>query len=97
MEALKRTGRTNVSPPNAYGSTIHEMGHYLDDDLFRKSMKENGFDLSESFDKYSGSISAYATSNPQEYVAESFTAYWKGETDILDPNLVKIFEGTKKK
>ena len=97
IEALKRTGRTNVSPPNAYGSTIHEMGHYLDDDLFRKSMEDNDFDLSESFDKYSGSISAYATSNPQEYVAESFTAYWKGETDILDPNLVKIFEGTKKK
>ena len=97
MEALKRTGRTNVNPPDAYGSTIHEMGHYLDDELFRKSFRENGFDLSESFERFSGNISAYATSNTQEYVAESFAAYWKGETDILDPNLVKIFEGAKKK
>ena len=97
LEALKRTGRTNVFAPDAYGSTIHEMGHYLDDQLFRKAFKEKGFDLSASFEKYSGGISGYATATQQEYIAESFAAYWKGETDILDPNLIDIFKGLRKK
>ena len=97
LEALKRTGRTNVFAPDAYGSTIHEMGHYLDDQIFRKAFKEKGFDLSASFEKYSGGISGYATATQQEYIAESFAAYWKGETDILDPDLVDIFKGLRKK
>ena len=97
LEALKRTGRTNVFAPDAYGSTIHEMGHYLDDQIFRKAFKEKGFDLSESFEKYSGNISAYATATQQEYVAESFSAYWKGETDTLDPKLVDIFRSLRRK
>ncbi|MBO5955891.1 MAG: hypothetical protein J6Q10_03735 [Clostridia bacterium] len=97
LEALKRTGRTNVFAPDAYGSTIHEMGHYLDDQIFRKTFKEKKFDLAASFEKYSGSVSAYATATPNEYVAESFAAYWKNETDILDPDLVDIFRELKKK
>ena len=97
LEALKRTGRTNVFAPDAYGSTIHEMGHYLDDQIFRKAFKEKGFNLSASFEKYSGGISGYATATQQEYIAESFAAYWKGETDILDPDLVDIFKGLRKK
>ena len=97
LEALKRTGRTNVFAPDAYGSTIHEMGHYLDDQIFHKAFKEKGFDLSSSFEKYSGGISGYATATQQEYIAESFAAYWKGETDILDPDLVDIFKGLRKK
>ena len=97
VQALKATGRTNVNEPDAYGSMVHELGHYLDDRVFKKAEKEIGFDLSSSFEKYSGKISAYATSNTQEYVAESFAAYWNGEEDIIDPELVKIFERSKKK
>lgn len=97
VQALKETGRTNVNEPDAYGSMVHELGHYLDDRVFKKAEKEIGFDLSSSFEKYSGKISAYATSNKQEYVAESFAAYWNGEEDIIDPELVKIFERSKKK
>ena len=96
VQALKATGRTNVNEPDAYGSMVHELGHYLDDRVFKKAEKEIGFDLSSSFEKYSDKISAYATSNKQEYVAESFAAYWNGEEDILDPELVKIFERSKK-
>lgn len=96
MTALKNTGRTNVSPPDAYGSTIHELGHYLDDHLFRSAMKDASFDLGASFEKYSTGISAYATADRNEYVAESFTAYWFGEHDRLDPGLVDIFRRTQK-
>ena len=96
MTALKNTGRTNVSPPDAYGSTIHELGHYLDDRLFRSAMKDTGFDLGASFEKYSTGISAYATADRNEYVAESFTAYWFGEHDRLDPELVSIFRRAQK-
>lgn len=97
LKALKKTGRTNVSKPDAYGSMVHELGHYLDDRLFTKAVKESGFDMASSFSKYAENVSAYATSNRQEYVAESFTAYWFGETSELDPELVKIFERLKKK
>lgn len=96
MTALKNTGRTNVSPPDAYGSTVHELGHYLDDRLFRSAMKDAGFDLGASYEKYSTGISAYATADRNEYVAESFTAYWFGEHDRLDPGLVDIFRRTQK-
>ncbi len=95
LKALKTTGRTNVFEPDAYGTTIHELGHYLDDQIFTKAAKESGLDITESFNNYSGKISAYATSSRQEYVAESFAAYWKGEKDIIDPKLFDLFERLK--
>nr|DAS59541.1 MAG TPA: minor capsid protein [Caudoviricetes sp.] len=95
LKALKNTGRTNVFEPDAYGTTIHELGHYLDDQIFTKAAKELGLDMAESFNNYSGKISAYATSSRQEYVAESFAAYWKGEKDIIDPKLFDLFERLK--
>jgi SPP1 gp7 family putative phage head morphogenesis protein len=95
LKALKNTGRTNVFEPDAYGTTIHELGHYLDDQIFTKAAKESGVDITESFNNYSGKISAYATSSRQEYVAESFAAYWKGEKDIIDPKLFDLFERLK--
>lgn len=95
LKALKNTGRTNVFEPDAYGTTIHELGHYLDDQIFTKAAKESGLDMAESFNNYSGKISAYATSSRQEYVAESFSAYWKGEKDIIDPKLFDLFERLK--
>ena len=95
-EALKASGRSNVSGADPYGTMVHEIGHYLDDMLFRKEMKARGFDLSDSYASYSKNISAYAAETANEYVAESFLAYWKGERDNLDPDLIAIFEGTRK-
>ena len=96
LTALRNTGRTNVSPPDAYGSTVHELGHFLDDRLFRKTMKDAGFDLRASFDRYATGISAYATADLNEYVAESFTAFWLGEEDKVDPDLARIFREAQK-
>ena len=80
---------------------IHEMGHALHDKIFWKYGKTtknpNGIDFAESMSKYGGNISGYAISNHREYIAESFAAYYCGEADKLDPEIVKMFEGAKKK
>ena len=96
VEALKASGRANVSGGDPYGTMVHELAHYLDDTLFRRVFKEAGFDLRSSYEQFSVNVSAYATESNQEYVAESFLAYWNGETDRLDPKLVEIFEGARK-
>lgn len=96
LTALKTTGRSNVSGGKVYETIVHEMGHYLDDTVFRGKYKEAGFDLRESYEKYAQGVSAYSTSSKEEYVAESFLSYWIGETDNLDPNLIKIFKGARK-
>lgn len=96
LEALLKTGRTNVGGINAGDTVMHEMGHFLDDSIFGLQKTSSSFDLKSSMGKYAGGISGYATANSAEYVAESFTAWAKGETDILDPELIKIFEGATK-
>lgn len=96
LRAMKQSGRTNVSEADAYGTFVHEIGHYLDDTVFRAEMRARGFDLRESYQNYSESVSAYATESNQEYIAESFLAFWKGERDNLDPALISIFEDTQK-
>lgn len=97
LNALKETKRATVSMADTYGSAVHELGHYLDDRVFRKAMKDRAFDLSASFEKYSSKISAYATASTNEYVAESFASYWIGETGRIDPELEKIFKELQKK
>lgn len=96
-QALLDTGRTNVHAVDIKGTIIHEMGHMLDAEVFKLQKTNSTFDLKGSMEKYADGISAYATDSTMEYVAESFAAYWSGEIDILDPNLVKIFEGARKK
>lgn len=99
LKALKKSGVQCFSQTKgldfAEATFIHESGHMLDDKMFRKMYKEKGFDVSASMAKYAGNISGYAVSSNAEYVAESFTAYWYGKTDILDPDLVDIFQGAR--
>ena len=104
IEALLGTGRQCVSQSYDFveASIIHECGHMLDDKMFRKVMKDTGSPLgvvgglSESMVKYGKGISGYSVSTVQEYIAESFTAWWYGETSIVDPELIKVFEEAKK-
>lgn len=94
VEALKASGRANVAT-DPYSIIVHELGHYLDDTMFRAEFKARGFDLSASFAEFARGVSGYATESTQEYVAESFLAYWNGETAGLDPALIDIFEGLR--
>jgi hypothetical protein len=103
LEAVLRTGRQCVSQSYDFveGTFVHESGHMLDDKLFRKVMKATDSPLSkmnaigESRAAFGGGISGYAVTDNNEYIAESFTAWWYGETDKLDPELVRIFEEAK--
>ena len=104
IEALVNSGRQVVaqSCEDFVESTIvHEMGHSLDNKVFRKYFKTStnmdGLDIGASMEKYAGKLSGYAVSQKEEYIAESFAAWWYGMTDVIDPELAKIFEGSMKK
>lgn len=94
--AMLESGRTNVNTVDTYGTIIHEMGHALDAEIFKFQNARNTFDIKASMQKYGSKISGYAVESTSEYVAESFAAYWKGETSILDPELLKMFEKYRK-
>lgn len=108
VETLLRTGRQCVSQSYDFfeASIVHEGGHMLDDKVFRKiydtifgtSGVYNGAGkyIAESRIKYGINISGYAIASNQEYIAESFCAWWYGETDILDPAIIKVFETAMK-
>lgn len=96
IDALERTGRATVSQSFSDSfeevTYAHELGHMLDDRLFRKS----GFDRKASFEQFAGGISAYATADVKEYMAESFSAFYAGELEHLDPDLVAMFRESMK-
>ena len=94
--AMLESGRTNVNTVDTYGTIIHEMGHALDAEIFKFQNARNTFDIKASMQKYGSKISGYAVESTSEYVAESFAAYCKGETSILDPELLKMFEKYRK-
>lgn len=111
LETLLRTGRQCVSQSYDFveGTFVHESGHMLDDKIFRKILTSkygSGYDtngrpkvanfLTASREKYGINISGYAVADNNEYIAESFTAWWFGETSILDPEIVSLFEGAMK-
>lgn len=109
LETLLRTKRQCVAQSYDFveGTFVHETGHMLEDKVFYKAYDSffgtkgvfdgKGKYLWQSMEKYGGNISAYAVTSPREYVAESFSAWWYGETSILDPKLVEVFEGTMRK
>lgn len=102
VEAIKSSGCANITLRKDFSGDyteatfVHEMGHMLDDKIFKLQTTRKSVDTKTSMEKYAGNISGYAATNTAEYVAESFTAWWYGYTDIVDPELVKIFEGGMK-
>lgn len=93
-EALKASlpsGRVTV-PDNFEDVINHEIGH-----IFEKMIKKNGeFESAiKKMPSYAKSISGYATTDPGEYIAESFSSYRKGE-NLIEPILETIFEKFRK-
>lgn len=101
ISALLETKRQAVSQTHDFmqGTFVHEMGHALDDKYVRRELRElyPGIDgvrdfLSQSRTTYGSHISGYAIEDGNEYIAESFTAWWYGEREKVDPVLSGVFE-----
>lgn len=89
VERYKAAGRSLVGDGSSKDYITHEMGHHIQWQLFdAKTINEIGADAK----KYAGKISGYATASKTEYFAESFAAYMKGQTDILDPKFVNFLD-----
>ncbi len=95
LGALKQSGRQVVaqSYPDRYAEATfnHELGHMLDDTVFKLSTMHKEI-VKAGRDRYAPGLSGYAVTDMREYVAESYCAYRMGEEALVDPALVVLFK-----
>ncbi len=85
----KNAGRSLVDGTTVEGMLKHELGHHVQWTLL--DVKTNNL-VGSRMSQFSPKISGYANSSKSEYLAESFSAYLKGEYDILDPEYVRFID-----
>ena len=90
--AYKRAGRSLVDAGSVRGAVTHEVGHHVQ--WTALDAKANNL-LGERMGEYAPKLSGYANANKSEYMAESFSAFRKGETKILDPEYVKALSNLR--
>lgn len=93
-EAYRTAGRSLVD--NSLGGMVtHEIGHHItySGDLNRAF---GAIQRADNWQPYAAHISGYANASFGEYCAESFTAYVNGERDILQPEMLAIFDGLRR-
>jgi len=73
----------------------HEIGHHIAYSVGRSDLMEIG--RSTDWKEYAIHISGYANQSFDEYIAESFNSYYRGETENLQPEIVEVFERLRKK
>lgn len=96
ISLLKVSKRTNVDP-NPQGIITHELGHAIQyNDFVKNATEEEKTYANGDWIKDAARISYYATTSPMEYFAEAFVAYLKGETNLINPKLLKYFKNIKK-
>ena len=94
VEKYIKAGRQLVAEDahdTAKAILCHEMGHHIQNRIINYS-KELFEIAQKGFDEYSLKISGYAAGSIGEYIAESFSAYKNGESGIIDPKLLGVFE-----
>ena len=82
----KNAGRALVGNGSVHDYIIHEMGHHVQWNVLDAKINNA---MGSSMSIYAPRISGYANASKSEYIAESFAAYIKGETKLLDPDFVK--------
>ena len=92
-KAYEFAGRSLVDN-SIEGMITHEIGHHLS--YMPEINKALSAVQNTDWEEYARHLSGYANHSFGEYVAESWTAYYNGETNLVQPELVKIFEGLKK-
>ena len=91
LKGSMKSGRAHVST-NINELLDHELGHALIRDIERS---ENYMTIQKKWSKFAPRISGEATLNINEYIAESFSAWRKGEK-IKDRELIKVFNALKR-
>jgi hypothetical protein len=86
VEASRLSGRATV-PKNVKEAIWHELGHSLEKPL--RGVTNYG-KIKEGFNVWAEKVSGYATADFDEYIAESFCAWNKGEA--IDPELIAGFK-----
>ncbi len=82
----KNAGRALVGNGSVHDYIIHEMGHHVQWNVLDAQINNA---MGSSMSIYAPKISGYANASKSEYIAESFAAYIKGETKLLDPDFIK--------
>lgn len=94
-EAYKLAGKSLVG--NSVEDFItHEIGHHISyiPDVNKKLVQ---IQKETNWKDVAARLSGYSNHSFGEYFAESFNAYCRGEQDLLQPELIEIFEGLRKK
>lgn len=93
-ETYRQAGRALVDN-SVEGMITHEIGHHIS----YGSMNSVFSQISNNTDwrEYATQLSGYANASFGEYVAESFSAYFNGEYDRLQPEIIEIFDDLRRK
>ena len=89
-KAYQTAGRSLV------GNTVedmitHEIGHHIS--YMSEVNKElSAISKTDEWKEYASKLSGYSNRSFGEYVAESFSAYYNGERDKLQPQIIDIFD-----
>lgn len=89
----KNAGRSLVDGETVEGMFTHELGHHAQWTLLDTKTNNS---VGSRMKEYAPKISGYANASKGEYLAESFSAYMKGETVLLDPEYVKYLNSKTK-
>ena len=76
------------------GMVTHEVGHVISFGEYNKEFADIG--KNDDWKEYAVNISGYANSSYGEYLAESFTAYFNGEYDLIQPEVKDLFDKLRK-
>ncbi len=84
----KNAGRQLVDN-SLQGAITHEVGHHIQWQVLDTKLNNS---IGKDMSKYAPKISGYANASKSEYLAESFSAYIKGEIDKLDKDYVSFLD-----
>lgn len=92
-KTYQKAGRTLVGN-SVEDMVTHEIGHHIS---YMQSVNKELAELQKTdWKQYANELSGYANHSFGEYVAESFNAYFNGEHDKLQPELISIFDKLRK-
>lgn len=92
-EQYLMAGRSLVDE-SVEGMVTHEVGHVVSFGEYNKEFADIG--KNDDWKEYAVNISGYANSSYGEYLAESFTAYFNGEYDLIQPEVKDLFDKLRK-